>query len=108
GGAERIVALGGGAFAQRENIDVIEASQAVTVFLDAEAAELWRRCREQAAEQKTERPLLISRHSFRDLYESRRPHYLKASFRQDTGGQTVDEIVGALVEALGLSPSSKK
>jgi len=108
GGAARIVALGGGAFAQRENIEVIEASEAATVFLDADAAELWRRCREQAAEQKTERPLLSSLHSFRDLYAARRPHYLKAWFRQDTSGKTVDEIVGALVEALRLSPSREK
>ena len=100
--------FGGGAFARRENIEVIEASEAATVFLDADAAELWRRCREQAAEQKTERPLLSSLHGFRDLYAARRPHYLKAWFRQDTSGKTVDEIVGALVEALRLSPSREK
>ncbi len=108
GGAKRIVALGGGAFAQPENIDVIEASQAATVFLDADAVELWRRCQEQAAEQKTERPLLSNRRSFFDLYAARRPHYLKARFRQDTGGKAVDEIVGALVEALRLNPSREK
>ena len=107
-GAEKVVALGGGAFAQQDNIDLIEAGQAVTVFLDADVAELWRRCRQQAAQQGMERPLLGSRHTFRALYAARRPYYLKALFRQDTVDKTVDEIVAALAEALRLSPSGEK
>ncbi len=101
-GAERIVALGGGAFAQTRNARLIEAGDVRTVFLDAGAEELWRRCRQQAEQQGSERPLLSSRGSFRELYETRRPHYLKASFRQETGGQTVDEIAAKVIQALGL------
>lgn len=101
-GTGRVVALGGGAFVQKNNTTMIEASRVPTVFLDANAEELWRRCTEQAATKGTERPLLGGLHSFRALYETRRPGYLKASFRQDTAGKTVAEIVAALVETLGL------
>ena len=62
------------------------------MFLDAGVEELWRRCREQAERQGMERPLLGSLESFRELYEARRPHYLKAALRQETGGKTVEEI----------------
>jgi shikimate kinase len=101
-GAERIVALGGGAFAQKHNASLIEAGGVPTVFLDAGVEELWRRCRQQAERQGIERPLLGSLESFREVYEARRPHYLKASFRQETSGKTVEEIAAEVVQALGL------
>jgi shikimate kinase len=107
-GAEKVIALGGGAFVQKNNARLMEASGVSTVYLDADAAELWRRCREQAEQQGVQRPLLGSVESFRQLYEDRRRHYLKASFRQETGGKTVDEIVAALVLALGLDRSGTR
>jgi shikimate kinase len=67
--------------------------------LDADLEELWRRCREQ---RRTERPLLGSLESFRNLYEARRPHYMKALLRQETGGKTIEEIAAEVVQALGL------
>jgi shikimate kinase len=107
-GAERIIALGGGAFVQRQNTNLIKASSVPTVFLDAEVSELWRRCREQAERQGNERPLLGGLESFRKLSEARRSHYLKASFRQETMGKTVEEIAAALVQALGLDGSPER
>jgi shikimate kinase len=108
-GAGKIIALGGGAFVQQNNARMIEAIRVPSVFLDADAAELWRRCRKQAAKQGIERPLLGGTlQSFRALYEVRRPHYLKASFRQDTVGQTVEEVVAALVQALRLDRSREQ
>jgi shikimate kinase len=104
-GAERVVALGGGAFVQRHNARLIEAGGVPTVFLDAAAEELWRRCRRQAEQQGIERPLLGNVASFRALYEARRPQYLKASFRQETGGKTIEEIAAEVVQALGLDRS---
>jgi shikimate kinase len=101
-GSEKVVALGGGAFAQKANARLIEAASLPTVFLDAEVEELWRRCREQTG---MERPLLGSEESFRNLYEVRRPHYLKAQFRQETGGKTVKQIAQAVVQVLGLDLS---
>ena len=98
-GEEKIVALGGGAFAQEKNARVLGAAGAVTIFLDAEPDELWKRCRGQ---EDVERPLLGSRESFWELYAARRPHYLKARVRQDTGGKTVAQNAAELVKVLGL------
>ncbi len=106
-GAERIVALGGGAFVQKDNATLVKAGCAPTVFLDAGVQELWRRCRQQAEEQRIERPLLGSLERFAELYEARRRHYMKASFRQETGGKTVQEIAAEVIQALGLGPQSK-
>jgi shikimate kinase len=101
-GAEKVVALGGGAFVQELNIRLLAAAKLPTVFLDAGVAELWGRCQRQAEEQGMERPLQGSLEEFRDLYEKRRPHYLRASLRQETGGKAVTEIAAELVHALGL------
>jgi shikimate kinase len=104
-GAKRIVALGGGALARRQNAMLIKGSGIPTIFLDADPKELWRRCREQVEQQNIKRPLLGSLQSFQELYEARRPHYLKASFRQETGSRTVAEIAAAIVQALDLGGS---
>ncbi len=106
-GEERVVALGGGAFAQNENVRLIERAGVPTVFLDASVEELWHRCQEQAMRQGIERPLLRNVESFRELYQVRRPHYLKASLWQDTGGKTVAEISAEVVQALGLGLRTK-
>jgi shikimate kinase len=106
--AQRIVALGGGAFVQKHNVKLIEASGVPTVFLDADAAELWQRCQEQARRQGIERPLLGSLEGFRKLHQARQPYYLKASFRQETRGKNVAEIAAALVQALGLDRSRER
>ncbi len=101
-GGGKIVALGGGAFAQVANAELIEHEQVPTIFLDAEARELWRRCKHQEG---TERPLLGSLASFRKLYEARRPHYLRASMRHETDGKTVEQIAAEVIEVLGLKSS---
>ena len=107
-GAGKVVALGGGAFAQKRNARLIEAAGVPTVFLDASEEELWRRCRQQAERQGIERPLLGSRESFRELYESRRSHYMRAFFKQDTGGKSVEQIAAEVVRALGLDRSLER
>jgi len=101
-GAGKVAALGGGAFAQEQNARLIEAAGVPTVFLDASVEELWQRCREQAERQGTKRPLLGSRESFSRLHQARRPHYLKAFLRQETGGKSVEGIAAEIVQALGL------
>ena len=92
-----IAALGGGAFAQAANIELVRQSRYPSVFLDAPVAELHRRC---AAEGAT-RPLFQDENQFRQLYEQRRAAYMKADFRVDTAGKTVAQVaaeVGALLE----------
>jgi shikimate kinase len=106
-GTEKVLALGGGAFAQNDNAMLIEDAGVPTVFLDASVEELWRRCQEQALRQGIERPLGRNVESFRELYEARRPHYLRAALQQDTGDKTVAEIAAEVVQALGLGVSSE-
>jgi shikimate kinase len=106
-GSGKVVALGGGAFVQDSNVRLVEEASLPTVFLDAAVDELWQRCQRQAGELALERPLLGNVQTFRELYESRRPHYSKASLRQETGGKSVEAIVAELIQALGLLRSAK-
>jgi shikimate kinase len=103
-GGARIVALGGGAFVQKENADLLIASGVPTVFLDAPVEELWRRCCKQASEAGTERPLLRSVEQFRELYKTRRRSYTKASLKIQTGSRPVEAIAAEIAKTLGLKP----
>jgi shikimate kinase len=106
GGAVRVIALGGGAFVQKENAALLHTAGVPTVFLDAPVEELWRRCCQQAAEAGTERPLLQSEDQFRALHQARRKAYLKASLKVGTGGRTVEAVAEEIRTALGLKPIS--
>ncbi len=53
GASAKVVALGGGAFAQANNAALLEEAGWSTIFLDAPADELFRRCQQQ----QLERPL---------------------------------------------------
>ena len=94
----RVVALGGGAFAEPENTALLEKAAAPTVFLDGSADELFVRCQEQGRP----RPLRSDLELFRKLYEARREHYLTASLRVDTSGKDVETVASEVVDALGL------
>lgn len=102
GGAVKVVALGGGAFVQKNNAALLGASGVPTVFLDAPVEELWQRCLKQAGETGTERPLLRSIDQFRELYETRRKHYLQASHKIQTEGRAFEEIAAEIAATLGL------
>ena len=102
GGGTRVVALGGGAFVQKANADLLKASNLPTVFLDAPVEELWQRCCVQASESGAERPLLRSMEQFRELYDARRTGYAKASLQIQTGNRSVETIVAEIAETLGL------
>ena len=102
GGIARIVALGGGAFVQKENAALLKASGVPTVFLDAPVEELWQRCCTQAAQAGVERPLLQNVDQFRKLYKTRRAHYAKASLKVQTGSRTVEIIAAEIAKMLGL------
>jgi shikimate kinase len=96
-----IVALGGGAFVQADNSDLLAKAGQPVIFLDAPVEELWRRC-----EENVERPLRRDRQQFRALYETRRPHYLKASVYMDTHQQRVETIAANIASHLGLTPTN--
>ncbi|HLW87773.1 MAG TPA: shikimate kinase [Terriglobales bacterium] len=98
GAAPRIVALGGGAFAQPDNVALLESAGAQVVFLDGTVEELFRRCRQE----ERERPLLQDAKQFRELYEQRRSSYLKASCRIDTTGKQIDGIAAEVACRISL------
>jgi shikimate kinase len=102
GGTVKVVALGGGAFVQQSNADLLRASGIPTVFLDAPVHELWRRCSEQADDSGVQRPLLQSLDQFSRLYEIRRKIYSKASLSVQTEGRSLEEIAGEIARALAL------
>ena len=98
-----VVAVGGGAFARSENASLLEGSFIATIFLDASADELWKRCRDD----RTERPLGRDEREFRLLYESRRPRYLDAKLHIDTSGKEISRIANEIAGSLGINqPSS--
>jgi shikimate kinase len=98
GSQPRVIALGGGAFAQPNNVALLESAKVGVVFLDGPAEELFRRCQKE----QRERPLLQDANQFRKLYEQRRSSYLTASHRIDTTGKGIDEIALEVACSLGL------
>jgi shikimate kinase len=101
-GAHKVMALGGGAFAQKRNARLIEAAGVPTVFLEADIKELWRRCQKQCTREGIQRPLLGTLESFLERYEARQPHYVKASVRLNANGKTVKQIAAEVIKILRL------
>jgi shikimate kinase len=98
GASPTVVAVGGGAFAQENNAALLEEVGFPVVFLDAPVEELFRRCQQQ----ELNRPLRRDLQEFQRLYEMRRPYYLKAALRIETGGKDVERVVTETMRSLGL------
>jgi shikimate kinase len=96
GSSPIVVALGGGAFAQPKNIELLERSEAYVVFLDAPVDVLRRRIGED-----DKRPLFADAERFRLLYEQRLVHYRRAAWRVQTGGKTVAEVAREIEFLIG-------
>jgi shikimate kinase len=108
GGGTRIVALGGGAFAQKDNAALLLAAGVPTVFLDAPLEHLWRRCSQQSNRTGAERPLLKSREQFGKLYDARHRSYLKAGLRVQTENRTVVAVAAEIAQTLAPGLKLKK
>lgn len=104
----RVVALGGGAFAQEENAALLRSHGLPVVFLDAPVEELFRRCTEQRLEQKHDRPLACDQGAFAELYEARRTFYLAAGRRVETGGKSIEAVAVEVAQQLGLGLRKKR
>jgi shikimate kinase len=76
GGAPTVLALGGGAFVQQGNFDLLE-NHGISIWLDCSFEEIRRRISDAALE----RPLARDPEAFRKLYEERRASYGRADFR---------------------------
>src|SRR5579859_3020961 len=85
----RIIALGGGTFAQPGNLSQINEAGAQVIALDAPVGELLHRCRQQSG---VERPLLKDDEQFRALYTQRQKHYSTADFVVDTYQRTIAQV----------------
>jgi shikimate kinase len=93
---DSVIALGGGAFVQEANRELLRNHP--TVFLDAPAEELWRRCQED----ENERPLRQDPDQFSRLFADRLPFYRQASMVVGTNGKPVDEVCHEIERALAL------
>ncbi len=91
-----VLSLGGGAFIDNTNQQLLRENNIRTVFLDAPAEELFRRCAQPGAV----RPLLGARDRFDQLLEARRPAYLKASFCIQTAHRDIASIVDEIISRL--------
>jgi len=95
-----VLALGGGAFIEEQVQDILRAAEISAVFLDAPVEELFRR----SEQPEVVRPLRRDREQFRQLYERRRPAYLKAELRIETGEKAIATVVEEIVSGLNLIP----
>ncbi|MBV9302250.1 MAG: shikimate kinase [Acidobacteriaceae bacterium] len=82
-----VVALGGGAFVQPRNWDLIE-NNGVTVWLDCPFETIRKRLGDD-----TSRPLAADRNGLAQLYEDRRPLYSRADFRVEVETENIPEVV---------------
>jgi shikimate kinase len=97
-----VLSLGGGAFIDNTNQQLLRENEIPAVFLDAPAEELFRRCEGPVAV----RPLLSDRERFSALYEQRRPAYLNAVLCIQTAGREIATIVDEIIARLGLDAHS--
>ena len=96
-----VLALGGGAFLQEANRQLLEQHSATVIFLDAPFEVLYERVRHTA----NERPLAADSERLRSLYELRRPTYLLAHHTLDTSSGDPAALLTSLVQlANRLSP----
>jgi shikimate kinase len=84
----RVVALGGGTFAQATNLELLQRAGAITIFLECPVEQLLMRCALMA-----NRPLFRDEASFRRLYDERLPSYRQATFTVPTGAGGPSEVV---------------
>jgi shikimate kinase len=82
-----VMALGGGAFVQPRNWELIQ-DNGVTVWLDCELETVRRRLGDDSR-----RPLAQDRGALAKLFEDRRPFYARADFRVEIDTDDVGEIV---------------
>jgi len=91
-GEPRVIALGGGAFAQPGNREAVDAA-GLSIWIECPLEELWER-----VARSRERPLARGRDDFEALYNERRPHYEKADFRVLSGPESPETVVASILK----------
>jgi shikimate kinase len=95
-GSDLVLALGGGAFVQKQNRDALVSAGAITILLEAPVEELRRRCQ---AEHKV-RPLAQQDARFNELFAARRADYALARFTVQTLDKSVQQITAEIEQLL--------
>ena len=96
-----VVALGGGAFVQPRNAELLRTPGTRTVFLEVPVEELLRRCAVEDAERgEGSRPLASEAASFRELYERRLPAYRRADIVVDATAKDAREVAHMIAKEL--------
>ncbi len=91
-----IISLGGGAFCNLENIEIIKNS-GISIYLKSSANEILNRL---TNEEVNKRPLLKDKKSFINLMEKREIFYSKSNITIITQNKTVEEISLEILEKL--------
>jgi shikimate kinase len=98
-----VIALGGGAFVQANNVAMLREAGVLTVFLDTPVDEMLQRCGvEDAADPANPRPLAADAIQFRALYEARLPYYSAAHVTIQTSGKSVVGVAQEIAASLEL------
>jgi shikimate kinase len=84
-----VLAVGGGAFARRENQQLLREHDALTIHLNAPLEELWTRA---SGTNQPVRPLLRDQQNFNALFESRMPEFRRADIDVSTSQKAIDEV----------------
>lgn len=92
-GRPHVVALGGGAFLQEQNQELVNA-KGISIWLDAPLETIEKRLAGQ-----NHRPLARDSQKFRALFDARKEGYARAEYRVDASSQDFADIVR---EILGL------
>lgn len=98
---DSVVALGGGAFVQETNRELLRSRP--SVFLDAPISELWQRCLQHEAADGAQRPLRNDLEQFARLHRERLPFYRQASMVVETSGKDVADICQEIERGLQLA-----
>jgi shikimate kinase len=93
--ADRVISVGGGAFAQSGCAELLAELGATSVLLDAPVEELRRRVTMGGG---SVRPLAKDRKRFSQLYADRRSAYEKAQHRFETAGKSVPRVAREIAE----------
>jgi shikimate kinase len=94
--SDLVVALGGGAFVQKQNRAALNAAGAITVLLDAPLEELRRRCKREGKA----RPLARDQEKFGELFAARRADYGLAQLKVQTLDKPVKQIAAEIERLL--------
>jgi shikimate kinase len=93
-----VIALGGGAFVQQNNRELVR-KLGCSVFLDCPLDLVLARCPKDGT-----RPLLQDLSKVETLYRSRLPFYLTCDFRVNVADRTPEEICDLIIEQVSADP----